>query len=85
VSPSEDTWLKESGASKHMIGQRDILSCLTEKKFDKELTFYLSFREERLQSCLHRWRSSYVPKGKTMEEAIVIGKEEGRLYKLKGC
>ena len=24
------------------------------------------------------------PKGKTMEEAIVIGKEEGGLYKLKG-
>jgi hypothetical protein len=24
------------------------------------------------------------PKGKTMEESIVIGKEEGGLYKLKG-
>ena len=24
------------------------------------------------------------PKGKTMEEAIVIGKEEGGMYKLKG-
>ena len=33
VSPSEDTWLIDSGASKHMIGQRDIISCLTENKF----------------------------------------------------
>jgi hypothetical protein len=33
VSPGEDTWLIDSGASKHMTGQRDILSCLSEKKF----------------------------------------------------
>jgi hypothetical protein len=33
VSPSEDTWLIDSGASKHMTGQRDILSFLSEKKF----------------------------------------------------
>jgi hypothetical protein len=26
VSPGEDTWLTDSGASKHMTGQRDILS-----------------------------------------------------------
>jgi hypothetical protein len=29
MSPGEDTWLIDSGASKHMTGQRDILSCLT--------------------------------------------------------
>jgi hypothetical protein len=33
VSPGEDTWLIDSGASKHMTCQRDILSCLLEKKF----------------------------------------------------
>jgi hypothetical protein len=31
VSPGEDNWLIDSGASKHMTGQRDILSTLTEK------------------------------------------------------
>jgi hypothetical protein len=38
VSPGEDTWLIDSGASKHMIGQRDILSCLSEKKFSHKVT-----------------------------------------------
>jgi hypothetical protein len=29
-------------------------------RFDKEPTLHFSFRKERLQSCLYRWRSSYV-------------------------
>jgi hypothetical protein len=33
VSPSEDTWLIDSGASKHMKIHRDILSILTKNKF----------------------------------------------------
>jgi hypothetical protein len=33
VTPGEDTWLIDSGASKHMTRQRDILSCISEKKF----------------------------------------------------
>jgi hypothetical protein len=33
VTPGEDTWLIDSGASKHMMGQRDILSCISENKF----------------------------------------------------
>jgi hypothetical protein len=33
VSPGEDTWITDSGASKHMTGQRDTLSCLSENKF----------------------------------------------------
>jgi hypothetical protein len=37
-SPGEDTWHIDSGASKHMTGQRDILSFLTEKKFPKKVT-----------------------------------------------
>jgi hypothetical protein len=28
VTPGEDTWLIDSGASKHMTGQRNILSCI---------------------------------------------------------
>jgi hypothetical protein len=30
VTPGEDTWLIDSGASKHMMGQRNILSCISE-------------------------------------------------------
>jgi hypothetical protein len=33
VTPGEDTWLIDSGASKHMTRQRNILSCIPEKKF----------------------------------------------------
>jgi hypothetical protein len=33
VTPREDTWLIDSGASKHMMRQRDILSCISEKNF----------------------------------------------------
>ena len=39
VSPGEDTWLIDSGASKHMIGQRDILSSLIEKNIPHKVTF----------------------------------------------
>jgi hypothetical protein len=38
VTPREDTWLINSGASKHMIGQRDILSCILEKNFSQKVT-----------------------------------------------
>ena len=38
VSPGEDTWLIDSSASKHMTGQRDILSCLSENKFSQKVT-----------------------------------------------
>jgi hypothetical protein len=33
VTPGEDTWLIDSGASKYMTGQKDILSSLIEKDF----------------------------------------------------
>jgi hypothetical protein len=33
MSPGEDTWLIYSGASKHMTGQRYILSSLTKNNF----------------------------------------------------
>jgi transposase InsO family protein len=38
VTPGEDTWLIDSGASKHMAGQRNILSCISEKKFSQKVT-----------------------------------------------
>jgi hypothetical protein len=38
VTPGEDTWLIDSGASKHMTGQRDILSYISENKFSQKVT-----------------------------------------------
>jgi transposase InsO family protein len=38
VSSGEDTWLIKSGSSKHMTGQRGILSFLLEKKFPQKVT-----------------------------------------------
>jgi hypothetical protein len=38
VTLGEDTWIIDSGASKHMMGQRDILSCISEKKFSQKVT-----------------------------------------------
>jgi transposase InsO family protein len=38
VTPGEDTWLIDSGASKHMTGQRDIFSCISKKKFSQKVT-----------------------------------------------
>jgi transposase InsO family protein len=38
VTPGEDSWLIDCGASKHMTGQRNILSCISEKKFSQKVT-----------------------------------------------
>jgi hypothetical protein len=38
VTHGEDTWLIDSGASKHMTGQKNILSCVSEKKFSQKVT-----------------------------------------------
>jgi hypothetical protein len=38
VTPREDTWLIDSGASEHMTGQRNILSCILEKNFSHKVT-----------------------------------------------
>jgi hypothetical protein len=32
VSPREDTWLIDRGASKHMTGKKNTLSCISEKE-----------------------------------------------------
>jgi hypothetical protein len=36
--PGEDTWLIDSGASKHMPGQKDILSRLIENDFPRKVS-----------------------------------------------
>jgi hypothetical protein len=125
VTPRKDTWLIDSGASKHMKGQRDILSSLTEKDFPQkvslgddyqypikgmgESTYKLdSGTPLRMKDVLYvlgltknllfistldkkGFRVAFIdgevlmwPKGKTIEDAIVIGTEKGGLYKLKG-
>ena len=38
VTPGEETWFIDSSASKHMTGQRDILSFISEKKFSQKAT-----------------------------------------------
>jgi hypothetical protein len=125
VTPGEETWLIDSGASKHMTGQRDILSCISEKKFSQKVTLGDDYQypikevgESNYKlnsgnsmkmkdvlsvpgltknllsvSALEKkgFRVAFIDgevlmwvKGETMKEAIVIGKEEGGLYKLKG-
>jgi hypothetical protein len=39
VSPGEDTWLIDSGASKHMTGQRDILFPFRKEVFSESHTW----------------------------------------------
>jgi hypothetical protein len=125
VTPGEDTWRIDSGASNHMIGQRDILSILTENNFPHKVTlgddyqypikgvgestykldlgtlmrmedvFYVPGLTKNLLSILaldnKGFRVAFIdgevlmwPKGKTIEDAFVIGTKEGALYKLKG-
>jgi hypothetical protein len=38
VSPGEDTWFIDSGASKHMMGKKNTLSCILENKFSQKVT-----------------------------------------------
>ena len=38
ISPGEDTWLIDSGASKHMTSKKNTLSCISEKKFSQKAT-----------------------------------------------
>jgi hypothetical protein len=117
--------IEETIASKHMTGQRDIISFLTENKFPKKVTLgddyhypikgvgesnykldsgtpmkmkdvlYVPGLKKNLLSISTLdnkcFRVSFIdgevlmwPKGKTIEETIVIGKEKGGLYKLKG-
>jgi hypothetical protein len=38
VTLGEDTWLIDSDTSKHMVGQKDILSSLTENDFPQKVS-----------------------------------------------
>jgi hypothetical protein len=125
VTPGEDNWLIDSGASKHMTIQRDILSSLTEKDFPqkvslgddyqypikgigestykldsgtsmkmKNVLYVLGLTKNLLSiSALDKkgFKVAFIDgeiimwlKGKTIEDSIVIGTDEGGLYKLKG-
>jgi hypothetical protein len=125
VTPGEDTWLIDSGASKHMTGQKNTLSRLIEKdspqkvslgddyqypikgmgeatyKLDsgtpmrmKDVLYVPGLKKNLLSiSALDKkgFRVAFIDgevlmwsKGKTIEDAVVIGIEEGGLYKLKG-
>jgi hypothetical protein len=124
VTPGKHTWLIGSGASKHMTGQKDILSSLIETDFPRKIslgddyqcpikgmgesTYKLDLRTPmRMKDflyvpCLKKnllsistldkkdFRVAFIDgevlmwyKGKTIKNAVVIGTEEGGLYKLK--
>jgi hypothetical protein len=38
ISPGEDTWLIDSGASKHMTGKKNTLSCISKNKVSQKIT-----------------------------------------------
>jgi hypothetical protein len=44
VTPREDTWLIDNGASKHMTGQTKIISCILEKNFSQKVTIGYDYR-----------------------------------------
>ena len=44
MTPGEDTWLIDSSASKHMTGQKDILSSLIEKDFPQKVSLGDDYR-----------------------------------------
>ena len=125
ISPGNDTWLVDSGASKHMTGSKEALTSLVKKdsphkvklgddsqypirdlgeasyKLDsgksikmKDVLFVPGLKKNLLSiSALEKkgFKVAFVdgeillwPRGKTIEDAIVIGEEEGGLYKLEG-
>jgi hypothetical protein len=125
VTPGEDTWLIDSGASKHMTVHRDVLSYISKKKFSQKVTLgddyqypikgvgesnyklnsgnvmkmkdvlYVPGLTKNLLSISSlekkHFRVSFIDgeflmraKGETLKEEIIIGKEEGGLYNLKG-
>jgi hypothetical protein len=125
VTHGSDTWLIDSGASKHMTGFKESLSDLVEKdsphkvklgddyqypikgvgeatyKLEsgkplkmKDVLFVPGLKKNLLSiSALDEkgFRVAFIdgevlmwPKGKSIDDAIVIGVQEGGLYKLKG-
>jgi hypothetical protein len=126
ITPGNDTWLVDSGASKHMTGYKGSLSNLIHKdsphnvklgddyqypikgvgeasyKLDsgkamrmKDVLYVPGLKKNLLSiSALDEkgFRVAFVdgevlmwPKGKMFDDAVVIGVQEGGLYKLKGC
>ena len=124
VTPGEDTWVIDSGASKHMTGQKKTLSNLEKKHSPqkvslgddyqypikgigeesyklgsrnplkiKEVLYVAGLKKNLLSiSALDKkgFRVAFIngqvlmwPKGKNIEDEIIIGEEEGGLYKCK--
>ena len=125
ITHGNDTWIVDSGASKHMTGYKDCLSTLVKKESHqkvklgddyqypikgvreasyklkpkklvkmKDVLYVPSLKKNLLSiSVLEKkgFRVTFVdgqvlmwPKGKTIDDAIMIRVEEGGLYKLKG-
>ena len=125
VTPREDTWIIDSGASKHMTGQNKTLSKIEEKNSPQKVyleddyqypikgigeasykldsgnplkmkeVLYVPGLKKNLISILDLDKKGFIvvfidgqvlmwPKGKKIEDAVVIDEEEGGLYKLKG-
>ena len=125
VTHGNDTWLVDSGASKHMTGFKDYLSTLIERESSQKVklgddyqypikgvgeasyklesgellkmkdVLYVPGLKKNLLSIsgLEKkgFRVAFVdgqvlmwPRGRTINDAVVIGAEEGGLYKLKG-
>ena len=123
VTHGYDTWLVDSGASKHMIGYKEYLSTLIEKESHQKVKLgddyqypikgvgeasyqlesgkHLKMKDDLYVPGLKKnilsisrlenkdFRVSFVdgqvlmwPKGKTIDDAIMIGVKEGGLYKL---
>jgi hypothetical protein len=61
VSPGENNWLIDSGDSKNMTGQRDILSSLTKKNFPQKFTL----RDDYQYSIKGVGESTYKPNSRT--------------------
>jgi hypothetical protein len=125
VTPRNDTWLIDSGASKNMAGHKNTLSGLEENKSPQKVSLGDDYQYpiKGIGEATYKLDSGtpirmtnvlYVPglrkillsisaldkkgfqvafvdgkvlvwsKGKTIEDAVIIGIEEGGLYKLKG-
>ena len=63
--------------SYHMMVTRFWYNICTWTK--EEPSLYICIICKRNEGCIFRW-----PSGKTIDDAIVIGEQEGGLYKLKG-
>jgi hypothetical protein len=90
VTHGSETWLIDSGASKYMTSYKDSLSNQVQKdspyKLDlkKNVLSISALEEKGLRVAFIDGEVLMWPRGKTLDDAIVIGVQEGGLYKFKG-